>query len=78
MQQAVDTVDGNRLTRRPQQYSLGGWGYYTDQASRFVQIENNIATGTKCGGFHQVGLLCEVLCLCTHMGGQATCQRSAR
>jgi hypothetical protein len=44
-----------RLTSIVSSASAGGWGYYTDQASRFVQIENNIATGTKCGGFHQVG-----------------------
>jgi hypothetical protein len=34
-------------------FNYGGWGYYTDQASRFVRIENNIAHHTKSAGFHQ-------------------------
>ena len=47
------TVINNNICVNVTSYSYGGWGYYTDQASRFVTVSNNIAYETKCGGFHQ-------------------------
>eukprot|EP01062_Namystynia_karyoxenos_P050446 TRINITY_DN3922_c0_g1_i1.p1 TRINITY_DN3922_c0_g1~~TRINITY_DN3922_c0_g1_i1.p1 ORF type:complete len:697 (+),score=175.02 TRINITY_DN3922_c0_g1_i1:103-2091(+) len=43
----------NNICSNVTSYDYGGWGYYTDQASRFVEIRDNIAYNTKCSGFHQ-------------------------
>ena len=47
------TKIANNICHNVSSFGYGGWGYYTDQASRGVTIENNIAYDTKCAAFHQ-------------------------
>eukprot|EP01064_Diplonema_japonicum_P013671 TRINITY_DN2120_c0_g1_i1.p1 TRINITY_DN2120_c0_g1~~TRINITY_DN2120_c0_g1_i1.p1 ORF type:complete len:646 (+),score=175.27 TRINITY_DN2120_c0_g1_i1:49-1986(+) len=45
-------ISGNVCTNVTS-FDYGGWGYYTDQASRGVLLKGNVAYLTKCSGFHQ-------------------------
>ncbi|EDQ92847.1 uncharacterized protein MONBRDRAFT_4912 [Monosiga brevicollis MX1] len=45
-------IDHN-VCARVYSYNYGGWGLYTDQASRDITLTNNIVYQTKCAGLHQ-------------------------
>jgi hypothetical protein len=47
------SVVGNNYCHDVQSYNYGGWAYYTDEGSRGILFENNIAYRTKCAGHHQ-------------------------
>ena len=42
----------NNFCSDVQSYNYGGWGYYTDEGSREIFV-NNVAAHTKCAGHHQ-------------------------
>eukprot|EP00466_Bigelowiella_natans_P005110 jgi/Bigna1/71605/fgenesh1_pg.16_\ len=43
----------NNLCTDVQSYGYGGWGYYTDEGSRDILFENNVAAYTKSAGLFQ-------------------------
>jgi len=50
---APGTMIWNNICYDVWSYNYGGWGYYTDEGSSFVTIQNNIVYHTKCAGIHQ-------------------------
>ena len=43
----------NNYCHDVQSYNYGGWAYYTDEGSRGLLFESNVAYRTKCAGHHQ-------------------------
>jgi len=50
---SMGTKIWNNICYNVWSYNYGGWGYYTDEGSSFVTIQNNIVYNTKCAGIHQ-------------------------
>ena len=43
----------NNICHDVYSFEYGGWGYYTDEGSRYINYYDNIAYNTKCAGHHQ-------------------------
>jgi parallel beta-helix repeat protein len=47
------TVISNNICHSVSSYNYGGWGYYLDEGSSNVTVQNNIVFNTRDAGFHQ-------------------------
>jgi Right handed beta helix region len=47
------TIIRGNIFRNVVSYDYGGWGFYTDEGSTGILVENNLSVGCKSAGFHQ-------------------------